>query len=227
MRYRRDRQRRRAARHVLDHPDPASIPAAGEDRGLADEIAAIRALTTLLSEIPAHAWPPTTTPDPTPTPARAPHHRPARSRALASAAALACLAAGFTAGALTHHHSTPPSPPPAATATLKPLPGHPPTTTARVQLTRAGRIIITITRLPPPPTGHFYEAWLMSTPTHLIPVASFRPNTQGHARIETSLPAPVNAYRYIDISLQHTGTSPTHSNDSVLRGPTAPLTNPP
>ena len=222
-----DKQRRRAAERVLDEFDN---PAAGaETRPQSDdpELASMRGLAELLSEVPAEAWEPIPVLGQEPGPSTHHHHRPlTRSRALAGAVALACVAIGFAGGVLVNRGaggsaSTPTTQ--AATATLRPLPGQPAAAVARVQVTSTGRIVITFTRLPPPGTGRFYEAWLMTSATKLVSMASFRPDAHGRARVQTSLPAPVGAFRYIDVSLQRAGAGPAHSGDSVLRGPTAPL----
>jgi hypothetical protein len=232
MRHHRNTQRRRAAEHILDELDRPATGAAQplpEDPELAAEIASMRDLTTLLSEVPAEGWQPIPAPGPelAPSPASRRPRRPlTRSPALAGVVVLACLAIGFAGGALVNGGAGGPVSPPtpqAATATLRPLPGQPAAAVARVQLASAGRIVISLTRLPRPGPGRFYEAWLMTSPTKLIPVASFRPDARGRARVETSLPAPVGAFRYIDVSLQRAGGGPAHSGDSVLRGSTAPL----
>lgn len=231
MRHHRNRQRRRAAEQVLDaldRPATGATQPVPEDPEFAAEIASMRALTTLLAEVPAEAWQPIPTPVPelASSPARRRHRHVTRSRALAGTVVLACLAIGFVGGALVNRGAGgPASPPPpqAAMATLLPLPGQPAAAVARVQLASAGRIVISLSRLPRPGAGRFYEAWLMTSPTKLIPVASFRPDARGRATVETSLPAPVAAFAYIDVSLQRAAAGPAHSGDSVLRGPTAPL----
>jgi hypothetical protein len=232
MRHHRNRQRSRAAEHALDEldsQDTGTTPPLPEDPELASEIASMRALTTLLAEVPAEAWQPISTPEPeSPASSAKRRHRRllTRSGVLAGATALACLAIGFAVGDLVNHGPGSPAstqPPQAATATLRPLPGQPAAAVARVQLASAGRIVISFRRLPRPDAHHFYEAWLMTSATKLVPVASFRPDARGRALVQTSLPAPVGAFRYIDVSLQRAGADPAHSGDSVLRGPTAPL----
>jgi hypothetical protein len=230
MKTHRDKQRRRAAERLLEELDKpatgASIPSPSDD----PELASMRAITTLLSEVPAEAWQPIPVPGHEPAPSKRRQRRtPTRSRGLAAAVALACVAVGFAGGALVNRGAGPSvstRPTQAATATLRALPGQPAGAVARVQLTSAGRIVITFARLPPPGTGRFYEVWLMTSATKLVSMASFRPDAHGRARVQTSLPAPVGAFRYIDVSLQRAGAGPAHSGDSVLRGPTAPLARP-
>jgi Anti-sigma-K factor rskA len=232
MRRHREKPRRRAAERVLDELDRPAIdatPPPGEDPELAAEITTMGAIAKLLSEVPTEAWQPIPAPgsEPEPSPSHGPHRSAlTRSRALVGAVVLACLAIGFASGALVTRGGGGPAstrPAPAATTTLRPLPGQPAGAIARVQLASAGRIVIASTRLPNPGAGRFYEAWLMTSATKLIPIASFLPDARGRALVETSLPAPVGAFRYIDVSLQRTGAGPAHSGDSVLRGPTAPL----
>jgi Anti-sigma-K factor rskA len=233
MRRHRDKQRRRrAAEHVLAGLDGAATdatPPLGDDRELVTEVTSMGAMAKLLSEVPAEAWEPIPAPGsrPAPSPSHAPHRRRlTRSRALAGLVVLACLAIGFAGGAFITRGGGGPAatrPPQALTATLRPLPGQPVSAIGRVQLASAGRVVISFARLPRPGAGRFYEAWLMTSATKLVPVASFLPDARGRARVETSLPAPVGAFRYIDVSLQRAGAGPAHSGDSVLRGPTAPL----
>jgi Anti-sigma-K factor rskA len=226
MKRRGDKQRRDAAERVLEQLDrnaTDAAPPAGED----PELGQMSGIAKLLFEVPAEAWQPIPAPGQEAAPSSERRRRSLRrSPALAVAVAVACLAIGFVAGALVNRGAGSSSTrgPRAATATLRPLPGHPNTAVARVRLASAGRIVITLTRLPPAGAGRFYEAWLMTNATKLIPVASFVPNSRGRARVETSLPAPVGAFRYVDVSLQQAAAGPAHSGDSVLRGPTAPLT---
>jgi Anti-sigma-K factor rskA, C-terminal len=225
MKRRGDKQRRHAAERVLDRLDRAatdSVPRVDED----PELEPMGSIANLLFEVPAEAWQPIPGPGHEAAPASGRRRRSLRRPpALAVAVALACLAIGFAAGAVVNGGAGGSSTrvPRAATATLRPLPGHPNTAVARVRLASAGRIVITFTRLPPAGAGRFYEAWLMTSATKLIPVASFRPDARGSVRVETSLPAPVGSFRYVDVSLQRTSAGPAHSGDSVLRGSTAPL----
>jgi Anti-sigma-K factor rskA len=227
-RHRDNEHRRRAAERVLeelDHPLTGATPPPDDDPELRAEVTSMRDIARLLAEVPTEAWEPIVAPGHEPALSAPRRHRVlTRSRALAGAVALACLAIGFAGGAVINLGSTSTPPPRAAIATLRPLPGQPNVAVARVQLASAGRIVISITRLPNPGAGRFYEAWLMTSTTKLIPIASFRTDTHGHARVETTLPAPVGAYRYIDVSLQQAKAGAAHSGDSVLRGSTAPLT---
>lgn len=86
-----------------------------------------------------------------------------------------------------------------------------------------GRIVIDYRGMPRPPQGHYYEAWLMSSQTKLVAVGSFLPGDAGSGQLETELPAPASAYRYIDISLQRIAAGPAISHRSVMRAATAAL----
>lgn len=135
---------------------------------------------------------------------------------LAAAAAIALLAIGVGAGVLLKR--TPREG--GQTVALRPLPGQPTTAIAHAQLTRDGHMLLRIQELPAPKPGTYYEAWLMTNTTRLVPVVAFRPDTNGSVQINVPLPAASTSYRYIDISLQHTDAGAAHSHHSVLRGNT-------
>jgi hypothetical protein len=88
------------------------------------------------------------------------------------------------------------------------------------RVTESGQLKLALSDLPRTPTGRFYEAWLMTSPARLVPIASFRVGQDGRATMKVLLPASPSRYRFIDISLQRTSAGPAHSHDSVLRGPT-------
>ncbi len=134
--------------------------------------------------------------------------------ALAATAAAALLAIGVSLGALLERVSSPSGNPVA----LRALPGEPSNVSGRALITEQGRIVLTVHHLPVPHTGTYYEAWLMTSATRLLPIATFRPDATGRARIDIPLPAPAAGYRYIDISLQQTNAGLAHSRVSVLRG---------
>jgi hypothetical protein len=77
---------------------------------------------------------------------------------------------------------------------------------------------LTVNHLPASRAGTYYEAWLMTSATRLVPVAAFRPGPGGRAQIDVPLPAAATGYRYIDISLQRTNAGTAHSHQSILRG---------
>ncbi|HEU4599669.1 MAG TPA: anti-sigma factor, partial [Solirubrobacterales bacterium] len=81
-------------------------------------------------------------------------------------------------------------------------------------------MVLDVAGLPPAGPGHYYELWLMSSPSRTVPVASFNVNANGHAEVRVPLPAAPAAYRYFDVSRQTASAGTVHSGESVLRGPT-------
>ena len=144
------------------------------------------------------------------------HGRLSMRPALAAMAAVALLAIGVGVGVLLSR--TPGSS--GTTVVLRALPGEPTSAFARGRLTPDGQIELMISHLPASQPGTYYEAWLMTNTTRLVPVAAFRPGADGWAQLDLPLPAAAAAYRYIDISLQRTGAGTAHSRHSVLRGNT-------
>jgi Anti-sigma-K factor rskA len=136
--------------------------------------------------------------------------------ALAAIAAVALLAIGAGVGAVLER--TPRSS--GATVELSALPGVAPRASGRAGLTASGRMMLVIRNLPASRPGTYYEAWLMTDTTRLVPVAAFRADTDSRAQIDVPLPAPAAGYRYIDVSLQRTGAGMAHSGHWVLRGKT-------
>jgi hypothetical protein len=110
--------------------------------------------------------------------------------------------------------------PSGATFTLKPLAGSPSAASGTARVSGSERLDLVVTGLPPNASGSYYEAWLMSSTTKLVPIASFTVDAQGRAHLELTLPAPAASYRYIDISRQAPRNGTAHSGDSVLRGAT-------
>jgi hypothetical protein len=108
----------------------------------------------------------------------------------------------------------------AHTVALHPLPGSSGNAAGSVRVTSAGRLTLSVDRLPAAGAGHYYEAWLMTDVRHLVPLASFEVGGSGSANVTVPLPAPAARYRYFDVSLQAVSAGTAHSEDSVLRGPT-------
>jgi len=131
-------------------------------------------------------------------------------------AAIVLFAAGIGVGVLLERGSGPSG----ATVALKPLPGSRSTATGTARVTGSERLDLVVTGLPPNAAGSYYEAWLMSSTTKLVPIASFTVDAQGHAHLQLTLPAPASSYRYIDVSRQLPRNGTAHSGDSVLRGAT-------
>ncbi len=207
--------RRRAAEIVLDEASFAPPVDAALPPELAAEIDAMRRITLQLARMPASDWPAAVE---RPQAVRAP--RRARLRpGPALAAALACLALAFLAGSLIH--PTVGSGGQSATSgrrvVLEPLAGERGTAVAFVK--GADRIVLRIEHLPPSPRGTYYELWLMTSTTDLVPVAGFRIAGSGQAELTLGLPDRPASYRYLDISLQRVGAGVAISPTSVLRGP--------
>jgi anti-sigma-K factor RskA len=141
--------------------------------------------------------------------------RPRITVALA-AAAVALFAAGLLAGVLIERGTGPGGP----TVVLKPLPGGPRAATGAAHVSGSQTLALAVENLPRTPAGTYYEAWLMTSTTKLVALASFTVDTHGRARVQLKLPAPASSYRYIDISRQQASKGPEHSGDSVLRGAT-------
>jgi anti-sigma-K factor RskA len=209
--------------YLLDDLDPGERErieqSLAQDGALSSRVRCLAPLVHQLEQLPDDAWAFVAEQhaDARRTPVRRPRwwQRPLAVRpALASTAAAALLAVGVGVGVLLER--TPGSS--GATVALRALPGELPSAFARARLTDDGHIVLVIRNLPASQPGTYYEAWLMTDTTRLVPVAAFRPGADGNAKIDVPLPAAAAGYRYIDISLQHAGAGTAHSNDSVLRG---------
>jgi anti-sigma-K factor RskA len=228
-------RRQLASAYVLDALDP--VERAEVERRLAGdgelraEVEAARALTSRLDALPATAWPavegdapavgaaaPGATPAATPTPVPARSARRWRVRpVLAIAALLVVAAAGFGLGALLTGGSSQRPAPAIVLRPLEPTAGE----EATVAMPAPGEMLFTAEGLPTLEAGQYYEIWLMSSTSKLVPVASFRVGADGHAQVRVPLPADPSSYRYFDVSRQVAGAGTEHSADSVLRGETS------
>jgi hypothetical protein len=228
------RARRAAAARVAAELE-LGLPAAGSEHDGAQtdaELAQMRRVATILGQLPEHAWP---APAPAPAAARA-RARAAKGAAQrswlrpvpAAAVALACatLALAFIVGSLTHP-LTGSANPSGTTATgrhaphvvLAPLPAsglaH---STAVAYMTGGAHMTLTLKGLPRSAPGTYYELWLMTSYTRLVPVTSFRVGAGGDGTLRLLLPDNPHAYRYLDISVQRLGAGSAISQQSVLRG---------
>jgi Anti-sigma-K factor rskA len=129
-------------------------------------------------------------------------------------AAIILFAAGIGVGVLLERGSGPAG----ATVALKPLPGGPATASGTAHVSSSQRLDLVVGDLPRNSAGSYYEAWLMTSTTKLVPVASFTVDAHGHAHLQLTLPARASSYRFIDISRQLAREGTAHSGDSVLRG---------
>ncbi|MGI8713317.1 MAG: anti-sigma factor domain-containing protein [Solirubrobacteraceae bacterium] len=205
------------------------------DPELRERARRLEAVTGRLHDLPPAAWEAIVDQGahPAPRPRRARRRRrlrPAIPRsALTGLAAGILFAVGLGVGELVHGSSGTPvtTQAPAQTVALAPLAGAPARSAGVAYLSgRSDDLQLDVTHLPAIDSGHYYEAWLMSSSRRLIPLASFRVDARGGARLELALPAAVGDYRYIDISLQRVGAGTEHSHRSLLRGPTVAGTVP-
>ncbi len=215
-------RRRRAAELVLEHDAGArSTSGLAPDPGLESELTAMRGLAETLGQMPPQAW---ALGAPRPVPGVASVPRGARSRArvaIATLVAACALALSFLAGSLTHPRSAAAPAVPAGTTghvLLSPLVGSLHGARAVAYMAGAQRMELVVSGLPRARPGTYYELWLMSSTTDLVPLASFRVDRAGGARLELVLPADPGSYRFLDVSLQRVSAPPSISTDSVLRG---------
>ncbi len=192
-----------------------------EDPELRARAERLSPLVSSLQTLPPAAWEaigadrgqPATAP--APPPRRSGRLTPRVAIALATTA-IVLFAAGIGVGVLLERGSGPSG----ATVALKPLPGSPSPASGTARVNGSERLDLVVSDLPPNAAGSYYEAWLMSSTTKLVPIASFTVDSQGRAHLQLTLPEPASSYRYIDISRQLPRNGTAHSGDSVLRGAT-------
>ena len=198
--------------------------AIADDPQLRDRLRRLETVTDTLSDMSGAAWQETLG-------GEQPPGSPARSRRswtvtkpgviAAGVAALALFLAGVGVGSLTSPGATSRRPDRGIEVALRPLAGGPSDAAGTALVNREDRMVLIIHRLPRTRRGAFYEAWLMTSISKLVPIASFRVDRHGQARLVLQLPAPAQSYRYVDISLQQVAAGLGHSAVSVLRGNTA------
>lgn len=211
-------RRELAAAYLLDSLEPAERADFERrltgDAELRAEVEAARALTSRLDALPEDAWPTESVAPEAP----APSSRRWRVRpAFAIVALLLVAAAGFGLGALLTGGDSTKTAPTIVLQPLEPTAGE----EATVAMPAPGEMLFTAEGLPTLEAGQYYEIWLMSSTSKLVPVASFRVGADGHAQVRVPLPADPSAYRYFDVSRQVAGAGTEHSADSVLRGSTS------
>ncbi len=220
---RRSRVRWQAAEHVLDE-QPAATPTTPE---LSGELRDMHALAQVLERIPEQAWATELGPAREPRAAGSAGRgaRPRRRRGWLSAGAglvaATGLAAAFLAGSFTHPLTSGSSSTslPAAHVVLKPVAGTASSGLAvAYMLGTGGHMRLSVKHLPRSRPGTYYELWLMTSPTDLVSVASFRIGPSGSGKLTLVLPDDPAHYRYLDISVQRVGGGQTISSRSVLRG---------
>jgi len=93
---------------------------------------------------------------------------------------------------------------------------------AEVRLERAGdteQLEVEMDDLPPPAAGTFYELWLLSDDGEPVSVAAMKdPEPSVSTTIAVPAGTDTDAYRVVDVSVQHEGAGPAHSGESILRG---------
>ena len=81
-----------------------------------------------------------------------------------------------------------------------------------------GTVQVTLRDVPPAPSGHHYEIWVLrrTTGAQMEAVGSFTP-TSHTVKLRLPLPGPGD-YAAVDVSVQENGGSPQHSNTSLASG---------
>ena len=82
----------------------------------------------------------------------------------------------------------------------------------------SGTVRLTLREVPPAPSGHHYEVWVLrrNGDGQMEAIGSFTPASRS---VELDLPLPgAGDYAAVDISVQEDGGSPEHSNTSLASG---------
>ncbi|HEX8065184.1 MAG TPA: anti-sigma factor [Thermoleophilaceae bacterium] len=88
------------------------------------------------------------------------------------------------------------------------------------------RDLIVQARLTPTKRGQAYEVWLYNSPKDAVSLGAQVTDQQGAYQGAGALPAPLERYRYIDVSLEKIDRNAAHSGNSVLRGAIADMRAP-
>jgi hypothetical protein len=215
------------ADYVLGEASPeeraAFERALAQDPALRERVHRLEAVAGSLTGMSTAAWQ-VALGEGEPSPVTAPRERRSwnltlRGVGIAGLAALVLFVAGIGAGVLISG-SGGVSARRGTQLALRPLAGGPTDVSGDAYLSGANGMVLVIHRLPETTADRYYEAWLMTNIRQLVPIAAFRVNADGGARLVLQLPADATSYKYIDISLQSVGTGEAHSAISVLRGPT-------
>jgi anti-sigma-K factor RskA len=205
-----------------------------DDPALREEVEALRPVVSRLAAMPAETWNPPEPPalalpseafgeaQPERGRVRVRSRRWAPARfALAGAAAALLLGAGVWIGTLVDDGAPAVGPP--AESSIGMTPPGPADDGARGELTLAGgagdRASLTVSGLTPN-DDDYYEVWLLGE-GGLVSLGSFRVGEDGGAAVDLQLPVDPSRYGSYDISLEPDDGDPSHSSESVLRGPTA------
>lgn len=81
-----------------------------------------------------------------------------------------------------------------------------------------GVVRISLIRVPPAPSGHHYEVWVLRAGSaEMEAVGVFRPAADEDVELELQLPAP-GTYEAVDVSIEDDGGPPSHSGRSLAGG---------
>ena len=86
--------------------------------------------------------------------------------------------------------------------------------------------LIVQARLKPTGDKQAYEVWLYNSPTDAKSLGAQITDENGNYQGAGRLPAPLEQYKYIDVSLEKLDRNERHSGQSVLRGEIANLQSP-
>ena len=92
---------------------------------------------------------------------------------------------------------------------------------AEVSSGAGGNATVELTGLEPSSGSDFYELWLLGDDGELVSLGSFRVPESGEAQLDVPVPVDPSKFRYLDVSREPADGNPSHSTDSILRGPTA------
>ncbi len=82
---------------------------------------------------------------------------------------------------------------------------------------KGGRVLVSLHDVPPAPTGHHYEVWVLREGAEAMePVGTFTPTTP-EVDLELALPGS-GPYAAVDISVEEDGGPPEHSGTSLATG---------
>jgi anti-sigma-K factor RskA len=109
---------------------------------------------------------------------------------------------------------------PAFRAALEPIPQRESDATGEVTLAAgADDVTLEVAGLERNKPGESYELWFLNDTDDLVSLGSFRVEGEATTRIELPVPADPADYRFLDVSVEPDDGDPSHSGDSVLRGP--------
>jgi anti-sigma-K factor RskA len=200
------------------------------DPDLRGEVERLAPVVRELGELPREVWE-AEEPPPLELPGSGP---PARGSAPASwrgwftmrrlawgaAAATAIFAGGIVLG--TELGDNPQPSPITASLELAPLAGAGGQGAGTVTLTQSdpGTAEVVVQGLPESAPGTYYELWLLGE-DEIVSLGSFTVGPDGTADTVVSIPFDPGEYDSFDISVEQEDGDPSHSGDSVLRGPTS------